>query len=329
MHINHIEIEEFRVFENIGIEFKTPVDKKNVINVITGTNGSGKTSLLEVIKKSFIPDKKKPKVTILVGTTRSINNLNFSNDIFFNHFLNKIARNNKFIGGQHTSARLIYSPAKLAFVYRQTTTLNTDYQFYNEINTVSLLGNAEYYIREYIISKERQSRATDPKIRTQDAVADFNAHFTAVKMSTTLHDLDIYQQNKPIFKNTKGDLLSINQLSDGEKQLYGRVVSLMILNPINSIILIDEPEISLHPSWQLAIMKIYAQIGEGNQFIVATHSPQIIANTAYENLTLLNKNPDTGKIQAIKAPKPSGADVNSILSEVMGADCIPKEKLSV
>ena len=39
MHINHIEIEEFRVFENIGIEFKTPVDKKMLSMSLQGLMG--------------------------------------------------------------------------------------------------------------------------------------------------------------------------------------------------------------------------------------------------------------------------------------------------
>lgn len=36
-------------------------------------------------------------------------------------------------------------------------------------------------------------------------------------------------------------LVSIDCLSDGERQLYGLIVALMILNPSDSIILIDEP----------------------------------------------------------------------------------------
>ena len=337
MHINRIKIDEFRVLENLKIEFQVPDDKKNIINVIAGVNGSGKTSLLTLIKTSFTlfpPLKIKWVITlndnsILYPVWEDAPKGLETEACVLNKYLAELKKNNQWIDGQHTSSRLIYSPAKLAFEYKQSATINTTYEFYNEINTHSLLGDAEYYIREYVISKERQSRETEPKLRTQQAVAEFNKYFSCVEMSTILYDLDIHKQNKPIFKNSKGDLISIDQLSDGEKQLYGRVISLMILNPVDSIIMIDEPEISLHPSWQLAIMKIYAQIGEGNQFIVATHSPQIIANTPYENLILLNKNTTTGKIQATKASTPSGADVNSILQEVMGADSMPKEQMEL
>ena len=125
--------------------------------------------------------------------------------------------------------------------------------------------------------------------------------------------------NRPVFENVSGDQVTIDKLSDGEKQLYGRLIALMILEPRNSIILIDEPEIALHPAWQQHIMQLYSRIGNNNQFIVATHSPQIIASVPYQNRILLRK--EKNKIVPIHCQQPpSGVDVNSILSEIMGAD---------
>ena len=48
----------------------------------------------------------------------------------------------------------------------------------------------------------------------------------------------------------------------------------------NSIILIDEPEISLHVVWQHEFLKDLEQIAALSQFhaLVATHSPQIISD---------------------------------------------------
>ena len=351
MHINRIEIKDFRILENITIDFQVPDDESNVINVIAGVNGSGKTSLLELIKDTLYSgysaeilsnflihsNDSSPKVLgkfhIQLNDHYKIDNKKTIISPIdqrypdVDSYLQSLEYQNNFKNGIHSAPRLIYFPAKLAFEYKQVSTLNTSYKFHNTINTQTLLGEAEYYIREYVISKERQSHNTDPEVRTREAVEAFNQHFSSVKITTKLYNLDIHQLNKPVFKNAKGDLVNIDQLSDGEKQLYGRVVALMILNPTNSIILIDEPEISLHPSWQFAIMQIYAQIGEGNQFIIATHSPHIIANTPYQNLILLNRNADTGKIETVKPSSPaSGTDVNSILNEIMGADFMPQDQ---
>lgn len=57
----------------------------------------------------------------------------------------------------------------------------------------------------------------------------------------------------------------------------------------NSVILIDEPEISLHPQWQKKIIDVYESIGKNNQFIIATHSPHIIGYIELKQLRVIKK----------------------------------------
>lgn len=129
--------------------------------------------------------------------------------------------------------------------------------------------------------------------------------------------------NRPIFKTITGDKITIYQLSDGEKQLYGRISSLLYKNPINSIILIDEPELFLHPRWQYDILDIYRNIGQNNQFIIATHSPYILSKCHYSELILLKKQGD--RIVVEQPDRPLAAqDINSILG-IMEADFMPRE----
>jgi predicted ATP-binding protein involved in virulence len=204
--------------------------------------------------------------------------------------------------------------------------LKLGYVFAQKVETRQILGNAEFFIREYVLAHERESTHSDPKTRTKEAVDKFNAHFCDAQLLTKLVDLSKADFNTPVFSNATGDLVSINELSDGEKQLYARVIALMMLEPRNSIILIDEPEIALHPAWQQKIMQIYAAIGENNQFIVVTHSPQVIRSVPYQNRIILHKNNDERKIEAIYMDSPpTGIDINSILSEIMGAEKIPAD----
>jgi AAA15 family ATPase/GTPase len=58
MYLEKINITDFRVLKDIEISFQTPVPEQtagietgNVINVIAGVNGCGKTSLLDAIFK--------------------------------------------------------------------------------------------------------------------------------------------------------------------------------------------------------------------------------------------------------------------------------------
>lgn len=84
--------------------------------------------------------------------------------------------------------------------------------------------------------------------------------------------------------NVKGKKLSLSQLSSGEKQEIILFYKLIFETPENTLLLIDEPEISLHIAWQKKFMDdLYKIIKFKNlNVIVATHSPQII-NHRWEN----------------------------------------------
>lgn len=84
--------------------------------------------------------------------------------------------------------------------------------------------------------------------------------------------------------DVKGKKLSLSQLSSGEKQEIILFYKLIFETPENTLLLIDEPEISLHIAWQKKFMDdLYKIIKFKNlNVIVATHSPQII-NHRWEN----------------------------------------------
>lgn len=98
-----------------------------------------------------------------------------------------------------------------------------------------------------------------------------------------------------------GKRIPIEKLSSGEKQIVFRGGFLLRNQKTTegSVVLIDEPEISLHPKWQLEIMtflkNLFMKEGEQtSQLIVATHSPFIIHNTtrANDKVIVMKKNND-------------------------------------
>lgn len=72
-------------------------------------------------------------------------------------------------------------------------------------------------------------------------------------------------------------VLNLDGLSSGEKHEFIMLFKLIFETPANSVVLIDEPEISLHVLWQLEFMADLTGIQRVNKFqsIIATHSPQI------------------------------------------------------
>jgi predicted ATP-binding protein involved in virulence len=78
--------------------------------------------------------------------------------------------------------------------------------------------------------------------------------------------------------STKGDQLSPIDLSSGEQHELVLMYELLFGVPTNSLILIDEPELSLHISWQHKFLDDLARISQvaNLDFLIATHSPQIV-----------------------------------------------------
>lgn len=132
----------------------------------------------------------------------------------------------------------------------------------------------------------------------------------------------------------KGEELIVNQLSDGEKCLLAMVGDLArrlaIANPGlteplegEGVVLIDEIELHLHPKWQRKIIPALTRTFPNCQFIVTTHSPQVISQVQPEGIYILEKT-DEGVVA--KRPESSfGRDSNRILEDLMGVPARPQK----
>ena len=131
----------------------------------------------------------------------------------------------------------------------------------------------------------------------------------------------------------EGSELVINQLSDGEKCLLAMVADLArrlsIANPGmedplkgEGIVLIDELELHLHPQWQRGIISKLLETFPNCQFIISTHSPQIISDVKPENIYVL-KSVDN-KITSTHPHSSFGRDSNQILETIMGVSARPE-----
>jgi predicted ATP-binding protein involved in virulence len=138
-------------------------------------------------------------------------------------------------------------------------------------------------------------------------------------------DLKVKRSRMQLVLKKQDHELVLNQLSDGEKNLLVMVADiarrLAIANPDptknalegEGIILIDEIELHLHPQWQRNIIPRLTSTFPNCQFIVTTHSPQVLSNVKKENVFIVED------FQVYPADAYTfGRDSNSILSELMG-----------
>ncbi|WRH68672.1 MAG: AAA family ATPase [Planktothrix sp. GU0601_MAG3] len=71
------------------------------------------------------------------------------------------------------------------------------------------------------------------------------------------------------------DQYEISEMSGGERAIFPMVIDFGSWNIHNSVILIDEIELHLHPPMQQALLRALPKLGKNNQFIITTHSDYI------------------------------------------------------
>ena len=83
-----------------------------------------------------------------------------------------------------------------------------------------------------------------------------------------------------VAESDKGQLLPLNSLSSGEQHELVLHYDLLFRVPSNTIVLIDEPELSLHVAWQRRFLDDLLDIVRLSDFdaLVATHSPFVIGD---------------------------------------------------
>lgn len=153
---------------------------------------------------------------------------------------------------------------------------------------------------------------------------DLQAVRTAVEAFTRFTELRI--RRKPSLRMTvkkNGVELNVLQLSDGEKCLLALVgdlarrLSLLNTdkdNPLlgEGVVLIDEIDLHLHPKWQRSVVASLERTFPNCQFIITTHSPQVVGELPPEALLLLRNGEFLGH-----AERSLGLRSGEVLEELM------------
>jgi predicted ATP-binding protein involved in virulence len=130
-----------------------------------------------------------------------------------------------------------------------------------------------------------------------------------------------------------GIAFDIEQLSDGEKNLIALIGDiarrLTIGNPQSEeplkesgVILIDEIDLHLHPKWQRIVAERLTGVFPNCQFIISSHSPQVISHIRPESIVVL-KNTE-GEITKHFVNESFGKSSNRILEDIMDESSRPK-----
>ena len=85
------------------------------------------------------------------------------------------------------------------------------------------------------------------------------------------------EQNELCFKTNTGRPIPIEALSSGEKQLLIILGEALLQQEERVVYIADEPELSLHISWQETLTSSISRLNPNAQILFATHSPDIVS----------------------------------------------------
>ena len=228
------------------------------VNILSGVNGIGKSTILnraattldylagvdvnvrdiEGVKMTFYPEN---ATTVHFDIIRS-----FDRPLFHSNLAEKMADKN-------VKTELDWQLYQLQRRY-------LDYQVNIGNRIIELLSSGD---------PDGQIRAAEvsyPKRRFQDLTDELFAD-TGKKI--------IRSKNEIMFAQD-GDELLPYKLSSGEKQLLVILLTVLVQDKQPCVLLMDEPEVSLHVEWQQRIIEIIREMNPNAQLILTTHSPAVV-----------------------------------------------------
>ena len=234
-------------------------DLRRDVNILSGVNGIGKSSILnraveqldylangidvnvkdlEGVKMTFFPEE---ATTIHFDVIRS-----FDRPLFHSNLAEKMADKNV--------------KTELDWQLYQLQRRFLDYQVNIGNRIIELLSSGDEE------GHRKAAEVSYPKHRFQDLADELFAE-TGKKI--------VRSKNEIVFEQ-EGRLLLPYRLSSGEKQMLVILLTVLVQDKQPCVLLMDEPEVSLHIEWQQRIISIIREMNPYAQIILTTHSPAMI-----------------------------------------------------
>ena len=234
-------------------------DLRRDVNILSGVNGIGKSTILnraattldhlagsidldvkdvEGVKMTFYPED---ATMVHFDVIRS-----FDRPLFHSNLAEKMADKN-------VKTELDWQLYQLQRRY-------LDYQVNIGNRIIELLSSGD---------PDGQLKAAEvsyPKRRFQDLADELFAE-TGKKIIRNRNEIAFYQD---------GDELLPYSLSSGEKQMLVILLTVLVQDKQPCVLLMDEPEVSLHIEWQQRVIEIIREMNPNAQVILTTHSPAMI-----------------------------------------------------
>jgi len=134
------------------------------------------------------------------------------------------------------------------------------------------------------LSKMRKERVELRIEDVPDSLMPLKNVFNSLLAPKKFVEVDFSSSPIRFIVETPQGIVDIDDLSSGEKEILFGYAELLKVNPKNSIILFDEPDLHLNQEVERKIVPLLKSIGENNQYWIATHSFGIMSSVEYNEL---------------------------------------------
>lgn len=131
-----------------------------------------------------------------------------------------------------------------------------------------------------------------------DPLQPFKNAFRQLLAPKTLLDPD--PRDQQLYYEYLGQRFPISSLSSGEREVINIVFDFILRNPSDCVVIFDEPELHLHPELSYKLIQTLRSAGSNNQFLLCTHSPDIITSSLDHSVVFLSPARGTDHNQAIR-----------------------------
>jgi len=275
-HIEKVEIKN--LWNRYDMEWKLNPD----VNILAGINGSGKTTILGLIAGTLNGKIDKKIANMVENVSVAFNN---GKTISFN----RIAVEGGFflfenLGLEHDEFRKILGIDVISTFDKEL----KEYEALSNLKAEEV--KTELDLQIFLLQKKYLEYQINIGNKALQSLISGNIPLEQQKKIAYKRNLfqdtldELFKPTEKQIDRTKNELvfskgkqsISPYMLSSGEKQMVIILLTALVQDEKNSVMLLDEPEISLHTDWQEKLIQMIRNLNQNAQIIIATHSPSIV-----------------------------------------------------
>ncbi|MFN8344574.1 MAG: AAA family ATPase [Spirosomataceae bacterium] len=310
--IESLEINKIGPFKYMNLTFpQKKEENKAEVHILTGGNGTGKTTILESLIFPVYKERNKQ------GVTKKAWNLHINNTNLILKFTNResfsaYAKDGEFHDLNQSSIIQQYSQRYQQGLEALFKVVFFAYSGYRRLEETNVLGIQE--IQEHPLQNAHNfNLSINPQnliqwlvnIQTRELIAKGKGDIAKAKqyrntigiIENALGEIiesevqfDLEEDPLGVKIKVDGQALNFDQLPDGLKSMVSWMGDLLMRmdrlkwvnnTPVlerNFILLLDEIEVHLHPAWQRKILPVVQKLFKNAQIFISTHSPFVVGS---------------------------------------------------